>query len=844
MKKFTLALSAMLMVAASASAIESGVTYAVVPADASAQAQGLLLTVNAEGALAYTNELSAATNWIYEVGEFDENYNMPYYLTNGGKYLQLTETGVSLTDEKVMTFVSYSWEFEGASTISNYTNFWYPAMDITPCYLNAVNLATEPEQSVATAFFFIEVNENSTLTDIQNELWKLAHPEAMVIAVGGATARDHGKYMAVTDEGRLITTNTLSNNAVWERGWNDEAGAYLLSNLGVKGYLYQGNQSRNITLSETPVDLEIVDSEVLIGAFGITSTIDATPNQYVFLNALNQKGANEDGGIGIWSLDEGSSFFFLSYDPAVTAEEIDAQVTNLYALGLTKADGLKTLKKYMNTSWAGREYGLGELYDVEGAETQEEYEAAYAAAMQAAVSYAEMSMTEGFILNNVRKAQAVAYDTANVSTPFHCQANITLDCLWTAEVIEDADTIINEITYQTFRLRNNAGVYLGDVETWSKPVKVATDIADAAIFRLVLGSDGFEIIHNIDSAYPFYLNNGGSGELTMYWEENDGGSFYTFDKLPAFSEDQPTAIEAEGEYQISDMTKVYSNIKAVRVCVPVGSTPTDVAGVTLSAVVSDDYGMEESTVIESWNAEAIKAIEPTTEKIGIQHYDFDIWDYVTDSVEAQVYTLVLKEEITEPGNYKVAVAEYAFSVKADDAIVYSPEFTQNLSIIGYTIVPVTPEAGIVENFTSISIDPDGLEGWGTNWSYDGENLTVTFNGEIAKDADGNDLDINGEELTMNYDGMDWETWEGGGWIIPVDFSEAGTYVLTIPQGMLENETGFNAETVVEWTVEKKDGIMEITSMKVNGKAYDLQGRPVANPTRGLYIINGVKTYVK
>lgn len=839
----------MLMVAASASAIESGVTYAVVPADASAQANGMLLTVNAEGALAYTNELSAATNWIYEVGEFDENYNMPYYLTNGGKYLQLTETGASLTDEKVMTFVSNSWEVEGASTISNYTNFWYPAMDITPCYLNAVNLATEPEQSVATAFFFIEVNENSTLTDIQNELWKLAHPEAMVIAVGGATARDHGKYMAVTDEGRLITTNTLSNNAVWERGWNDEAGTYLLSNLGVKGYLYQGNQSRNITLSETPVDLEIVDSEVLIGAFGITSTIKATPNQYVFLNALNTKVDNEDGGIGIWNLDEGSSFFFLSYDPAVTAEEIDAKVTNLYALGLTKVDGLKNLKKYMNASWAGHEYGLGELYDVEGAETQEEYEAAYAAAMQAAVSYAEMSMAEGFVLNNVRLNESIGYVAGDEKKPYQRQAEAGINCLWKAEIIEGGDTIIDDYTYQTFRLINTASnTYLGLAPKWSEPQPAETDVEKAAVMRLVPGNNGMQIIQ-INSPvtnYPAYVNissNTDYPELTMWVYDDDPGNFFTFDKLPGFSEDQPTAIEAEGEYQVVDNTKVYSTIKAVRVCVPVGSTPTDAAGVTLSTVVSDDYGMEESTVIESWDAETLKAMTPATEKIGIQHYDFEIWDYVTDSVEAQVYTLVLKEEITEPGNYKVAVAEYAFSVKADDAIAYSPAFDEDFYIIGYAIVPVTPEAGIVENFTSISIDPDGLEGWGTNWDYAGENLTVTYNGEIAKDADGNDLDLNGEDL-MNYDGMDWETWEGGGWIIPVDFSEAGTYVLTIPQGMLQNETCFNAETVVEWTVDKKDGIVEITSMKVNGKAYDLQGRPVANPTRGLYIINGVKTYVK
>lgn len=841
----------MLMVAASASAIESGVTYAVVPADASAQANGMLLTVNAEGALAYTNELSAATNWVYELGEMDENYNMPYYLTNGGKYLKLTESEVAMTDEQTMSFVTYSYEVEGASVISNTTNFWYPALDVTPCYLNAVTLTPEPEQSVASAFFFIEVDENSTLADIQNEIWKLSHPEAMVIAVGGSTARPHGKYMAVTDEGRLITTNTLSNNAVWERGWDDEAGCEVLSNLGVKGYLYQGEQSRNITLSETPVAINMVESEILVGAFGITTDMEATTDDYVFLNALNTNSDTENGGIGLWNLDEGSSFFFLSYDPGVTGEEIDAKVSELYTLGLTKVTGLATLKKYMNASWAGREYGLGELYAVEGAETTEEYEEAYAQAIQAAVQYAEMSLAEGFVLNNVRINESIGYVAGDEKKPYQRQAEAGINCLWKAEIIEGGDTIIDDYTYQTFRLINTASnTYMGLAPKWSEPQPAETDVEKAAVMRLVPGDNGMQIIQ-INSPitnYPAYVNistNTDSPELTMWVYDNDGGNFFTFDKLPAFSDDKLTAIEADGDYQTVDMNKVYENIKAIRVCVPVGAQPTALCNVAMSSVVTDDFGFEEETiVVKTWTAEEVAAATSTVERIGYSYYDFDIWDYVTDSIDAQVYTLPLEETITEAGNYNVTVSEYAFSVKTDNSTEFSQAFHQELSIAGYAEVPVTPAAGLVENFTSIAIDPDGLEGWGTNWDYAGENLTVTYNGEIAKDADGNELSINTEELNVNYDGMDWETWEGGGWIIPVNFTQPGTYVLTIPQAMLAKDNYYNKETVVEWTVDKPDGIVEITSIKINGKAYDLQGRSVANPTRGLYIINGVKTYVK
>lgn len=842
----------MLMVAASASAIEPGISYAIVPADASAQANGMLLTVNNQGDLAYTNELSAATCWTQEIGEFDENFNIPNYLTNGGKYLQIGETAAKMETDKAMTFVSYSQEVENAMVITNYNRFWYPAMDVEPRYLNALNLTTEPETSEATAFFFVEVDENSTLADVQNAIWKLSHPEAMVIAVGGATARNHGKYMAVTDEGRLITTNTLNDNAVWERGWDDEVGEIWV-NMAVKGCLYQGNQSRNITLSQTPVEINIVPSEVLIGAIGITTTPDARPNNSVFLNALNTKNNNtgEDGGIGIWSLDEGSSFFTLSYDPGVTADEIDAKVTELYSLGKAKVSGLNNLKNYINASWAGREYGIDYIYQAENTETIDDFNEAIAEGTQAAIQFAEMSLTEGSVLHNVRLNMAAGYIEGDDAKPYQRVADPDLNCVWTAEIIEGADTVIEGISYNTFYLRNNiSNTYMGRSTQRSLPMPAVTDLAEAGQFRLVPGNNGLQILQ-INALYtnePAFVNissNPAAPELTTWKDNNDAGNFFTFDLLPSFGEDQVVAIEADGDYEIMDQTKVYKSIKAVRVCVPVGSAVTGVGNVSLLTMVEDFFGMEEEvTVLNTWTGEVLKAVEPTVEKIGVQRYDYEIWDYVTDSIEAQVYTLPLAEEITAPGQYGVSVEKLAFSLTIDKEPVFSPEFSEKFDIKGYAVVPVTPEAGIVEDFTSIAIDPDGLEEWGVSWSYNGEeNLTVTFNGEIAKDADGNELDLTGEDL-MAYDGTDWTTWEGGGWIIPVDFTEAGTYVLTIPQGMLEKENYMNELTVVEWTVEKKDGILEITTVKVNGQAYDLQGRPVANPTRGLYIIDGVKTFVK
>lgn len=849
MKKFTLALSALLM-AASASALESGLTYAVIPADASAQAAGMFLSVNAEGKLAYTNELTPETKWEYSVGEFDENFNMPYYLTNSGKYLKISETGATVETEPAMTFVNSSQYVDYGSTICNGTYMWYPSMETPWYYLNALNLSTEPEQSVATAFFFVEVTDETTSADILNELWKMAHPEAMVLAVGGAGARNKGKYMAVTDEGRLITTNTLSDNAVWERGWDDETGNETFSNLGVKGYLYQGNQSRNITLSPTPVPVAVVESEVLIGAFGFTTNLDATPADYTFLNALNTSTADENGGIGIWNLDEGSSFFALPYDPSVTAEAIDQQVTELYDLGKIKAAGLPVLKKYMNASWAGRTYGDDALYDVENAETSEEYEEAYRAAMQAAVSFAEMSMVEGFVLKNTRMNQPINY-VNDPAKPFQRQAAMNLNSLWTAQTVEETETV-DGYEFHSFTLRNNAsGLFMGKVSGNSKAMPSADDAETAATMRLVIGNNGFEIIQTnsgVDNAYVNVSTNEAYPELTIWTYANDGGAFFTFDQLPVFDPEEVVTVEGVGEIVESDWAKEYKSLTAVRVCVPVGSTTTGNGEIVMTKTDYDEFYNEETVTISKWPVAALADITPEIIKIGVISMDPDTWDWVTDSVDVQAYTLILRDEITEAGHYTVTVGQYAFALTKDGTETFSPAFENHLYIAAeptLATIVVTPEAGTVEEIPVITIDPEGVQEWGINWSSaSGANITVTFNGEIAKDTDGNLLDLDGDALAP-YDAFDMETWTGGGWEIPVNFTEPGEYVLTIPEAFFENNDGeINEETVVEWTIDDKDGIREITAIKVNGKAYDLTGRPVANPGRGIYIINGVKTLVK
>lgn len=88
-------------------------------------------------------------------------------------------------------------------------------------------------------------------------------------------------------------------------------------------------------------------------------------------------------------------------------------------------------------------------------------------------------------------------------------------------------------------------------------------------------------------------------------------------------------------------------------------------------------------------------------------------------------------------------------------------------------------------------------------------------------------------------------------------TEAGAYTLVIPAATVYNEQYdeyaedfgvnwgaiYNPEVRIAYTIAAPDGINNII---MNGKvdAYTLDGRKVNNPTKGIYVINGKKVYVK
>ena len=94
---------------------------------------------------------------------------------------------------------------------------------------------------------------------------------------------------------------------------------------------------------------------------------------------------------------------------------------------------------------------------------------------------------------------------------------------------------------------------------------------------------------------------------------------------------------------------------------------------------------------------------------------------------------------------------------------------------------------------------------------------------IVKDEDAIEVDLGGENPTKVYP--------------VISFTVAkGQVAITYPIGAL-NFYGFEL-------IETADGIQNVKAVENQGVCYDLQGRRVAKPVHGLYILNGKKVFVK
>lgn len=80
---------------------------------------------------------------------------------------------------------------------------------------------------------------------------------------------------------------------------------------------------------------------------------------------------------------------------------------------------------------------------------------------------------------------------------------------------------------------------------------------------------------------------------------------------------------------------------------------------------------------------------------------------------------------------------------------------------------------------------------------------------------------------------------------PAIFNQLGIYELHFPEGLVADENGaINQESDVYVTLSEPTAISSIQKAEDGAVIYNLQGQKVANPSKGLYIVNGKKVMVK
>ena len=194
---------------------------------------------------------------------------------------------------------------------------------------------------------------------------------------------------------------------------------------------------------------------------------------------------------------------------------------------------------------------------------------------------------------------------------------------------------------------------------------------------------------------------------------------------------------------------------------------------------------------------------------------------------------------------------YAFDpdYEYEDAVIL--EYTAPVKADLYKMVSSDPAEGVVEKLDVINVAfADAFESVAGGFDPTKEVVVLNADGEVVTKAAMEVVygeEIYGYRPATNVVKFTLET--------PV--TEAGNYTFVIPAGTVYNEmfypeaedlgvswgAVYNPEVRIAYTIAAPDGINNIT---VNGKAevYSLDGRKVKNPTKGIYVVNGKKVYVK
>lgn len=707
-----------------------------------------------------------------------------------------------------------------------------------------------------------------------------------------AVALNQPHYLGVDTNGKLIMTNAIDDMSSWIISEPAEDGAVTVQNVELEDYLFVNESDGRYLTADAPA-VYFIDSPVIDGAIGITTTKDATTGQQVFLNI---SGSGQAANIAIWSLDRGSSFFVMDYVEGDTDETVQERVQ----AKLARIEGLAKFEKYCDASSTGRINKEWFLPMLENAADED-----FAGMLESLTDTVMSYFISDLEANATIKSQASGkYVTAPATTAEGITLSETFNLtagLWQA--VELNGIMGTSVTGATcrFKLQNvSSGLYIGKQTANSQQVPVTDKSEDAAIFRIVAGNNGLEIeITNAiaegaeNAVENNFLNADQTyNKLVVYQFENDNNAYWIAENLSALTFNEVGA-DFTGEFEGDESLKIYSSITGFSISVPRGATATGIGSIVFGKT---GEGKEMTAIYEKTVAEALNGVTPTqgsktisdwVEDGTVNEWGMPNWKEVQRTIEYDVYTIALAEAITEPGNYAVEVSANAFSVNVTEGETTTTKFTPEIRYAADIpsakfVIAVAPEQGLVDAIVDITLtvgseDADNNEDEGIapladavptfniNPAYN-EGINVTLKREWSEpkfDQDGKPvmlpddmgqemefkeetvLDINTAAMAEYFTYND-EDPTSPMFTIPANQSAVGEYRFIIPEGFFIDDNGAQNDAVfATWTIEVKDGIKTVTNLSVNGNTiFDLQGRKVAKASKGVFIINGKKVLVK
>ncbi|MDE6534851.1 MAG: choice-of-anchor J domain-containing protein [Muribaculaceae bacterium] len=458
--------------------------------------------------------------------------------------------------------------------------------------------------------------------------------------------------------------------------------------------------------------------------------------------------------------------------------------------------------------------------------------------------YSKMEMNFTWTVAEGKVATYVA-DAAEGTSPWQA-AEFQINSLFTCERVKepgmtpwnaDAKASADDASDDAFYIKNSkSGLYVAAPTTVGTPVGATDDIEQAGIFVLKCTQD---VITMADDATGLFITFDATKGMIL----SEKAEMVQVDELNTWEKEANYSVSAEFPgAETQGWQQVVDEISVIKIAVSTEAVLSGIGGITLETF--DRFWNR--VILLNLPAESLAAITPEPGQ-GF-NTEWVAGEEVQVPFEANVYTIALREKITDGGDYSLTVAEGTFVVNTEDGKLFSPEayasvtIPQNENEEGFAPL-VTPATGEVEQLDKICIEPlESFEGiLSVNWSSAIDAKIILASAEsIIAEWDKNQIDAANVRDIDDFSAPDKYELN-----LESPVVENGDYVLTIEEEVFEDNSGnLNGMTQVFYTVKNEN--VKITDITVNGKSviYDLQGRRINGNARGIVIANGKKILVK